>query len=113
VVFDSVGADTFDDSLDVLAPCGHLVNFGQSSGNVRPILMTTLAQKSLTVSRPILFHYLKHRTIYEQMAGAVLEAFENRQLVVSNMECHSLENAREAHDALESRRGGGSIYLKP
>ena len=40
IVYDSVGADTFENSLEVLAPCGHLINFGQSSGPVSPLLMS-------------------------------------------------------------------------
>ncbi len=113
VVFDSVGKDTFNSSLESLAPCGFLVNFGQSSGAVDPLLMTTLAQKSLSVTRPILFHYFKSYKIYEQMATSVFKAFETGVLGVSNFSPFSLKDATEAHDMLESRKGGGCIYLKP
>ena len=47
VVYDSVGADTFAGSIEVLDFCGHLVNFGQSSGPIDPVAMATLATKSL------------------------------------------------------------------
>ena len=113
VVFDSVGKDTFNSSLESLAPCGFLVNFGQSSGAVDPLLMTTLAQKSLTVTRPILFHYFKSYKIYEQMAASVFKAFETGVLGVNNFSPFSLKDAKEAHDMLESRKGGGCVYLKP
>jgi NADPH2:quinone reductase len=113
VVFDSVGKDTFNSSLESLAPCGFLVNFGQSSGAVDPLLMTTLAQKSLTVTRPILFHYFKSYKIYEQMAASVFKAFETGVLGASNFSPFSLKDAKEAHDMLESRKGGGCIYLEP
>ena len=113
VVFDSVGADTFNSSLESLTPCGFLVNFGQSSGAVDPLLMTTLAQKSLSVARPILFHYFKSYKIYEQMAASVFDAFETGVLNVSNFSPFNLKDATEAHNMLESRKGGGSIYLKP
>ena len=113
VVFDSVGKDTFNSSLESLAPCGFLVNFGQSSGAVDPLLMTTLAQKSLTVTRPILFHYFKSYKIYEHMAASVFKAFETGVLGVINFSPFSLKDAKEAHDMLESRKGGGCIYLKP
>ena len=113
VVYDSVGADTFDVSLEVLAPCGHLVNFGQSSGPVDPLLMSTLANKSLTVTRPIIFHYINDFQVYENMAIAVFKSFKNRTLIVPDPDPHSLENASVAHDILESRRGGGSLYLVP
>ena len=66
-VFDSVGMDTINNSLDSLSFCGHLVNFGQSSGPINPIEMSSLAKKSLTVTRPILFHYLTNIEIYKDI----------------------------------------------
>ena len=113
IVFDSVGADTFESSMEVLASCGFLINFGQSSGMVKPLLMTTLAQKSLSVSRPILFHYFKSREIYEQMATSVFKAFESKVINVLEFSPFNLREASQAHDMLESRKGGGSIYLVP
>ena len=69
IVYDSTGADTFARFLQALAPCGHLVNLGQSSGNVEPVAMNALAHKSLTDCRPILFHYLADALTYQDMAA--------------------------------------------
>ena len=113
IVFDSVGADTFESSMASLAQCGYLINFGQSSGPVKPVLMTTLAAKSLSISRPILFHYFGDRRNYENMAASVFKAFEDEIIKVSEFLPFDLENACNAHDTLESRKGGGSIYLIP
>ena len=113
VVYDSVGAETFFSSLEVLVPCGHLVNFGQSSGQVDPIFMSTLAKKSLTISRPILFHYIRKTKQYKDMAISVFNTFENMNLILPDPEPYSLEKASKAHQILESRRGGGSLYLIP
>ncbi len=113
IVYDSVGADTFKNSLEMLAPCGHLVNFGQSSGAVDPLLMSTLAKKSLTVSRPILFHYISNSQVYESMANTVFNTLQRNALILPDPEPYSLENASIAHNILESRRGGGSLYLIP
>ncbi len=112
-VYDSVGADTFDISLDVLTKCGHMVNFGQSSGPVHPVLMSRLAEKSITVTRPIIFHYIENPDVYRKMASSVFSYLRNGKLVLPNFEPLNLENASKAHDILESRRGGGSIYLVP
>jgi len=60
-----------------------LVNFGQSSGPVEPLLMSTLASKSLTVSRPILFDYISNSTIYKKMTDSVFNAFENDICLIS------------------------------
>ena len=113
IVFDSVGNDTFESSLASLAHCGYLINFGQSSGPVKPVLMTTLAEKSLSISRPILFHYFGNRKNYEKMAFAVFKAFEDGVIKVSDFLPFDLKDASSAHDTLETRKGGGSIYLIP
>ena len=113
IVFDSVGNDTFEASLSSLAHCGYLINFGQSSGPVQPVLMSTLAEKSLSIARPILFHYFGDRRNYENMAASVFKAFEDEIIKVSEFLPFDLGNACNAHDTLESRKGGGSIYLIP
>lgn len=78
VTYDSVGSDTFYGSLDTLKPTGHLVNFGQSSGPVKLPEMPQLAAKSLTVSRPILFHYIAEPRTYQRMASSVFDAFSSK-----------------------------------
>ncbi|WP_136440973.1 quinone oxidoreductase family protein [Pacificoceanicola onchidii] len=113
VVYDSVGADTFAGSIEALAFCGHLVNFGQSSGPIDPILMSTLATKSLTISRPILFHYLRDPAQYQAMAGKALAKFASGQLQAPAPTPIPLEEAARAHDILESMTGGGSLILIP
>ena len=112
-VFDSVGKDTFENSLKSISACGHLINFGQSSGPVEPISMSTLASKSLTISRPILFDYISNSNLYKKMANSVFSAFQNNQIKTPKLEPYKLKDASLAHDVLESRRGGGSVFLKP
>ncbi len=111
VVFDSVGGDTFYGSLETLKFTGHLVNFGQSSGPVTPLQMTDLAAKSLTVSRPILFHYFRDEGTYRQAGSSVFEAFQSGILSVEDVQKFPLAEAATAHDLLEARLGGGSIML--
>lgn len=113
VAYDSVGADTFYGSLDSLKSTGHLVNFGQSSGPVKPLEMPQLAAKSLTVSRPILFHYMAEPRTYQTMATSVFDAFTKGILTVSNPKILPLVSASHAHDILEGRMGGGALMLDP
>lgn len=113
VAYDSVGADTFYGSLETLKPTGHLVNFGQSSGPVKPLEMPQLAAKSLTVSRPILFHYLNKGNAYQQMAASVFGAFAKGVITADDPTVIPLDQAAQAHDTLEGRTGGGSLMLKP
>ena len=113
IVYDSVGSETFEVSLKTLKSCGHLVNFGQSSGPVNPLLMAVLAKKSLTVSRPIIFHYIAKLELYKKMANSVFDAFNKNIIIAPDPEPYSLADASVTHDILESRRGGGSLLLKP
>ena len=112
-VFDSVGKDTFDNSLRSIKVCGHLINFGQSSGPIDPISMSILANKSLTISRPILFDYISDTALYKKMANSVFQAFKNNKITLPEFLPYKLKDANLAHNMLESRRGGGSVYLEP
>ena len=113
VVYDSVGSDTFAGSVEVLNFCGHLVNFGQSSGPTDPIAMATLATKSLTVTRPILFHYLRDQLQYRAMADQIMNKFASGRLQAPAPMPIPLEEAAKSHEILESMNGGGSLILKP
>ena len=112
-VFDSVGMSTINNSIESLSFCGHLVNFGQSSGPINPLEMSMLAKKSLTITRPILFHYLTNLKVYKDMSNSVFNLFKEEVLETPETFSIELENAAKAHEILESRKGGGSIYLNP
>jgi len=112
-IFDSVGKDTFENSLKSIKVCGHLINFGQSSGPIDPISMSVLAGKSLTISRPILFDYISDLALYQKMAVSVFQAFKNNKITLPEFQPFKLKDANLAHNMLESRRGGGSVYLEP
>ena len=111
-VFDSVGKDTFENSLKSVSICGHIINFGQSSGPIDPIQMSLLAAKSLTISRPIIFDYISERETYIKMVQSVFNAFKNGNIKTPTLTPYSLKDAYLAHGMLESRKGGGSVFLK-
>ena len=114
VVYDSVGASTFEGSLACLRPRGLLVLFGQSSGPVPPFDLNRLnGAGSLFVTRPSLAHYLQDRAELEARAGAVLGAVADGSLQVRIGAKYPLERAAEAHDALESRATAGKLLLIP
>ena len=113
LVYDSVGFDTFEQSFDLASNCGYLINFGQSSGPIPSIEMSKLAQKSLSISRPILFHYTNQRNLFENMSKSVFNLFKNNVYSFEKKICFDLKDVSQAHDLLESRTGGGSLYLKP
>lgn len=114
VVYDAVGRDTIRGSMDALALCGHLVNFGQASGPVDPIAPVELFVKSLTLSRPNVFHYVQQqRATLEAAAANVFEGLKDGWLSIPPPTLIPLAEAAEAHRLLESRDAVGAIVLKP
>ena len=114
VVYDSVGKDTFEKSLNCLRPRGVMVLFGQSSGPVPPIDPQVLNQKgSLFLTRPSMWHYLRTREELLWRAGEVLHLTATGQLKVFVDSTFPLEQAAEAHRRLASRQTVGKVLLIP
>ncbi|HVS66325.1 MAG TPA: quinone oxidoreductase [Thermoanaerobaculia bacterium] len=114
VVYDSVGKDTFQDSLDCLQPRGMMVSFGNASGAVPPVAPGVLAQKgSLYLTRPSLFHYTATRDELEDCAGALFEVVGSGAVKVEVSHRYPLAEAERAHRDLESRATTGSVVLVP
>lgn len=113
VVYDGVGHDTFDTSIRALAVFGHLVSFGQSSGPVAPFTMAVLGSKSLTVTRPSLFHYIADTGRRNDMARRLFASIADRTLQVPIGQRYALAACADAHRALEARRTTGATVLIP
>lgn len=114
VVYDSVGATTFDGSLRCLRPRGLLALFGQSSGKVPPLDLQRLNQAgSLFVTRPSLAHYIQSREELQMRAGAVLGAIQKGELEVRIGQRYALQDAAQAHRDLEARKTTGKSLLLP
>lgn len=114
VVFDSVGKDTFDKSLNCLKPRGMMVLFGQSSGPVPPFDPQTLnAKGSLFLTRPTLAHYTAERTELTQRAHQLFDWIQTGKLHVRIAQTFPLADAVQAHRYLESRQATGKLLLLP
>jgi NADPH2:quinone reductase len=114
VVYDSVGRTTFEKGLNVLAPRGMMVLFGQSSGAVAPIDPQILNQKgSLVLTRPSLAHFIATRADLLARAGDVLGWIRAGKLTVRIGLELPLDQAAEAHRRLEARRTTGKVLLLP
>jgi NADPH2:quinone reductase len=114
VVYDGVGKDTAEKSLDCLAPRGMMVFFGNASGPVAPIDPLLLSRKgSLFLTRPTLFHYVADRASLETRAAAVLGDAAAGRLAVRIDRSFPLAEAAEAHRALEGRQTTGKVLLIP
>jgi NADPH2:quinone reductase len=114
VVYDGVGKDTAEKSLDCLAPRGMMVFFGNASGPVAPIDPLLLSRKgSLFLTRPTLFHYVADRASLEARAADVLGDAAAGRLAVRIDRSFPLAEAAEAHRALEGRQTTGKVLLIP
>ncbi|MDN3555502.1 NADPH:quinone reductase [Halomonas maura] len=114
VVYDSVGKDTWELSLDCLKKRGLMVSFGNASGPVEGVNIGILNQKgSLYVTRPSLNGYADTREQLEWMAGELFDMLESGQVTIDIAQRYSLAEAGEAQDALQGRRTTGSTILLP
>jgi NADPH2:quinone reductase len=114
VVYDGVGAATFMKGLDVLRPRGLMVTFGNASGPVPEISPLLLTRKgSLFLTRPTMADYLQSREELLRRANDLFGWVESGDLEVRVGDEFDLEDARDAHTALESRRTTGKVLLHP
>jgi NADPH:quinone reductase len=114
VVYDSVGRDTFDGSLDCLKVRGMMVSFGNSSGPLAPFEPGILSAKgSLFLTRPTLFHYTATRTELDATASDFFAAVAAGVVKIHIGQQFALADARFAHEALHSRQTTGSTILIP
>jgi len=114
VVYDSIGKDTFFDSLNCLAPMGMMVSFGNSSGPVPDFSLTELSSRgSLFITRPSLMHYIAARSDLDQMAAELFAMIERKKISVQINQRYALEDVAKAHHDLEARKTTGSSILIP
>jgi NADPH2:quinone reductase len=112
VVMDSVGADTFDGSLDCLKPLGFMISFGNASGPVPPFELARLAQKgSLKITRPTLFAHIADHETCQQMAAGLFEKVTSGAVTIRIDQRFALEDVAEAHRTLEARQTTGQTVL--
>ncbi|HEX9767888.1 MAG TPA: quinone oxidoreductase [Kiloniellales bacterium] len=114
VVYDSVGKDTFDGSLDCLAPLGMLVSFGNASGPVPPFNPAVLSAKgSLFLTRPTLMTYTAKREDLVAAAEDLFAVVASGAVKIEVNQTYPLAEAAQAHRDLEARKTTGSTVLLP
>jgi NADPH2:quinone reductase len=112
VVYDSVGKDTWEGSLDCLSPFGMWVTFGNASGPVPPLNLGLLAAKgSLFVTRPTLMTYTAKRADLVASANELFEAVTSGAVKIEVNQTYPLREAAQAHRDLEARKTTGSTVF--
>ena len=113
VVFESVGKDTFMDSLKCLEPKGLAINFGTASGQVENFALQTLHAKSLWICRPTLRTYIADKNDLQAMAKESFEILSDASFRLDIEAVLPLKEAVKAHEMIESRNTKGAIVLIP
>jgi len=112
VVYDSVGKDTWDKSLDCLVPFGLMCSFGAASGPVAPFAPSILGPKgSIYVTRQTLFTHIATRESTQAMADDLFEAVVSGKVNIRIGQRYPLEQVQQAHRDLEARKTTGCTIL--
>lgn len=113
-VYDSVGRDTFFQSLDCLRPHGTMVSYGNATGAVEPFSPMELARRgSLFLTRPTVFDFIRTRADLEAVTSELFAAMQSGAVRVAINQRYPLRDAAQAHIDLEARRTTGSTLLLP
>ena len=114
VVYDSVGKDTWDKSLDCLSPFGLMLAFGSASGPVPPFAPAILAAKgSIYVTRQTIFSHITSRERTQSMADDLFAVVSSGQVKIHVEQRYPLDQVQQAHRDLEARKTTGSTVLLP
>lgn len=113
VVFDSVGKDTWEGSLEATQLKGKVVYYGNASGPVPPFSISMLSAKNLSICRPTLWGYTSTREEFEFYANQFFDQVKSSRMKIRIHEVYKLENVAQAHRDLEGRKTTGKLLLKP
>ena len=112
VVYDSVGKDTWDKSLDCLSPFGLMASFGNASGPVAPFSPGILGPKgSIYVTRQTLFSHISTRERTQEMADDVMDVVASGKVQIHIGQRYALQDVQQAHRDLEARKTSGCTIL--
>lgn len=114
VVFDGVGKDTFEMSLDCLRPRGLMVSFGNASGAPEPLDLQVLANKgSLFITRPTMLTYTASTEELRDSSQALFARILAGDVSIEIHQRYGLADVQKAHEDLEGRRTTGSTVILP
>jgi NADPH2:quinone reductase len=112
VVYDSVGKDTWDKSLDCLSPFGLMASFGNASGAPAPVALGILAAKgSIYMTRQTLFSHIVTRETTQEMADDLFAAVTSGKVKIHIDQTYALTDIAQAHRDLEARKTTGCTII--
>ena len=113
-MYDGVGANTFEKSINCLKPRGMMISFGNSSGPLKPIdVKKYIASKSLFFTRPGLTNYVAERSELDEAAEKLFDTIKFGKIKIEIFKEYNLSDTRKAHEDLEGRKIIGPALLIP
>jgi NADPH2:quinone reductase len=113
-VFDGVGKDTFEKSLDCVRPFGMIVNYGNASGHPAPLdLMLSCVKGSISINRPGMNSYLADPQVVAAACAELLDMVGRGILKIRIDKTYALRDVAQAHRDLEAGKNIGSVVLLP
>jgi len=114
VVYDGVGKDTFNGSIEVLKTRGMMVSFGNASGPLEPVVIAKSIQpKALFLTRPSIMQYTGTRELLEEATNKVFQMFKSKKVNIKISKKYKMEDCSQAHQDLENRKTTGPIIIIP
>ena len=114
VVYDGVGKNTFHKSIECLKTRGMMVSFGNASGSLENIdVKKSIQPKGLYFTRPSMWHYLSAQDELKVAANIMFEKIKFGQIKINIFKKYRLDDAKQAHEDLESRKIVGSAIIIP
>jgi NADPH:quinone reductase-like Zn-dependent oxidoreductase len=110
LIVDGIGEPAREENMRAIAATGHWVSVGQAGGAMRSIEPAWFSAKSVTFSRPVIFHYMADASIRREMVARVFDALRDGRLR-PQITRYALTAATDAHRDLESRRTVGQLIL--
>lgn len=110
--FDSVGKDTFEMDLKVVARKGTIVSFGNASGTVEPLLINRLSPKNVKVLRPQLYGYISEADEFKYYSKSLFDLIDSGKLKIDIYKVYPLKEYKEATIEMEARKTTGKIVLE-
>ncbi|UPK93901.1 hypothetical protein LCI18_004836 [Fusarium solani-melongenae] len=112
VIFDGVGKATFDADLEMIAPKGSLISFGNASGAVDPVNILRLTPKCVRLMRPVVSVYVSPRASLEKYTTELFDMLKSKKLEVAIHDVYPLKEVARAHQDIESRKTTGKLLIK-
>jgi NADPH:quinone reductase-like Zn-dependent oxidoreductase len=110
LIVDGLGQPARDENMRAIAATGHWISVGQAGGPMQPIEPSWFSAKSVTFSRPVIFHYMADAQVRREMTARVFDALRDGRLR-PQVTRYALTAAADAHRDLESRRTVGQVVL--